>query len=78
MFSFFNAGSGANQSNHLFKSGAVHQSVHLRGCKFGSSTYIMAPAIEGPFTLVLAAIRSITTPRRFRSPTWWNRTDVRH
>ena len=53
MFSFFNAGSGANQSNHLFKSGAVHQSVHARGCKFGSSTYIMAPAIEGPFTLVL-------------------------
>lgn len=53
MFSFFNAGSGANQSNHLFKSGAVHQSIHARGCKFGSSTYIMAPAIEGPFTLVL-------------------------
>ena len=25
MFSFFNAGSGANQSNHLFKSGAVHR-----------------------------------------------------
>ena len=24
---FFNAGSGTNQSNHLFKSGAVHQSV---------------------------------------------------
>ena len=34
MFSFFNAGSGSNQSNHLFKSGAVHQAVHLRGCKF--------------------------------------------
>ena len=31
----------------------MHQSVHLRGCKFGSGTYIMAPAIEGPFTLVL-------------------------
>ena len=29
MFSFFNAGSGSNQSNHLFKSGAVHQAVHL-------------------------------------------------
>lgn len=53
MFSFFNAGSGANQSNHLFKSGAVHQSIHLRGCKFGSSAYVMAPAVEGPFTLVL-------------------------
>mgnify|MGYP000827528577 CR=1 FL=1 len=32
---------------------SLHQSVHLRGCKFGSGTYIMAPAIEGPFTLVL-------------------------
>ncbi|MEG1645181.1 MAG: DUF4954 family protein [Alistipes sp.] len=53
MFSFFNAGSGANQSNHLFKSGAVHQSVHLRGCKFASGAYIMAPALEGAFTMVL-------------------------
>lgn len=53
MFSFFNAGSGSNQSNHLFKSGAVHQSVHLRGCKFASSAYIMSPALEAPFTMVL-------------------------
>lgn len=53
LFSFFNAGSGANQSNHLFKSGAVHQSAHLRGCKFGSGTYIMSPAVEGAFTMVL-------------------------
>ena len=53
MFSFFNAGSGSNQSNHLFKSGAVHQAVHLRGCKFASSAYIMSPAIEGAFTMVM-------------------------
>ncbi|WP_297806795.1 DUF4954 family protein [uncultured Alistipes sp.] len=53
MFSFFNAGSGSNQSNHLFKSGAVHQSVHLRGCKFASSAYIMSPALEGAFTMIL-------------------------
>ena len=52
MFSFFNAGSNSNQSNHLFKSGAVHQSVHLRGCKFASGAYIMSPAIEGAFTMV--------------------------
>lgn len=53
MFSFFNAGSGSNQSNHLFKSGAVHQAVHLRGCKFASSAYIMAPALEGAFTMIM-------------------------
>ena len=53
IFSFFNAGSGTNQSNHLFKSGAVHQSVHQRGSKFGSSAYVMSPAIEGPYTVIL-------------------------
>ena len=53
MFSFFNAGSGTNQSNHLFKSGAVHQSVHQRGCKFASGAYVMSPAVEAPFTLIL-------------------------
>lgn len=53
IFSFFNAGSGTNQSNHLFKSGAVHQAVHLRGCRFGSNAYVMAPAAEGAFTTVI-------------------------
>ena len=53
IFSFFNAGSGTNQSNHLFKSGAVHQAVHQRGTKFGSSAYVMAPSIEGAFSVVL-------------------------
>ncbi len=53
MFSFFNAGSNSNQSNHLFKSGAVHQSVHPRGCKFASGAYIMSPALEGAFTMVM-------------------------
>ncbi|MFR9542605.1 MAG: DUF4954 family protein, partial [Rikenellaceae bacterium] len=53
IFSFFNAGSGSNQSNHLFKCGAVHQSAHLRGTKFSSGAYIMSPAIEAPFTIVI-------------------------
>ncbi len=52
MFSFFNAGSGSNQSNHLFKTGAVHQTIHPRGCKFASGAYIMAPAAEGAYTMV--------------------------
>ena len=53
MFSFFNAGSGTNQSNHLFKCGAVHQSVHRRGCKFASGAYVMSPAIEGAYTMIM-------------------------
>ncbi len=55
MFSFFNAGSGSNQSNHLFKCGPVHQGVHMRGCKFGSSAYVMLPAIDGAFTTVIGS-----------------------
>ena len=53
MFSFFNAGSGTNQSNHLFKSGAVHQAVHRRGCKFASGAYVMSPAVEGVYTMIM-------------------------
>lgn len=53
LFSFFNAGSGSNQSNHLFKTGPVHQGIHERGCKFASNAYVMLPAREGAFTMVL-------------------------
>ena len=53
IFSFFNGGSGTNQSNHLFKSGAVHQAVHRRGCKFASSAYVMSPAVEGVYTMIM-------------------------
>ncbi len=53
IFSFYNAGSGTNQSNHLFKSGPVHQAVHRRGCKSASNGYVMAPSDEGEFTTVL-------------------------
>ena len=52
MFSFMNAGSGSNQSNHMYKSGPVHQGVHLRGCKFGSDAYVLLPASTGVFTIV--------------------------
>ncbi len=54
-FGFFNAGSGSNQSNHLFKCGAVHQAIHARGCKFASGAYVMAPAREGAFTMIKGA-----------------------
>ncbi len=51
-FSFFNAGSGTNQSNHLYKLGPMHQGVMGRGCKTASNSYVMWPARFGGFTLV--------------------------
>lgn len=52
LFSFFNAGSGTNQSNHLYKLGPMHQGILARGCKTGSDSYIMWPAAVGAFTTV--------------------------
>ncbi len=58
MFSFFNAGSGTNQSNHLFRTGAVHQGIHLRGAKFGSNAYTMLPCRNGAFTVIIGRHRN--------------------
>jgi len=53
MFSFMNAGSGTNQSNHLYKLGAIHQGITERGCKASSDSYIMWPANIGAFSLII-------------------------
>jgi hypothetical protein len=53
LFSFYNAGSGTNQSNHMYKLGPLHQGVLERGCKTGSSSYLLWPARVGPFSVVL-------------------------
>ncbi|MDR1653018.1 MAG: DUF4954 family protein [Prevotellaceae bacterium] len=52
-FAFLNAGSAANQSNHMYKSGAVHQGVMERGTKLSSNSYIAFPAHAAPFTTIL-------------------------
>lgn len=65
MFSFFNAGSGTNQSNHLFKTGAVHQGIHQRGCKFASNGYVMLPCKNGAFTVVIGRHRSHADTENF-------------
>jgi len=53
LFSFLNAGSGTNQSNHMYKFGPVHQGVIERGSKTGSDSYILWPAKVGAFTVVM-------------------------
>jgi len=53
LLSFYNAGSGTNQSNHMYKLGPVHQGVIERGSKTGSFSYLLWPARVGPFSVVL-------------------------
>ncbi|MBO4369855.1 MAG: DUF4954 family protein, partial [Paludibacteraceae bacterium] len=53
MFSFLNAGSGSNQSNHMYKLGPIHQGIVERGSKTTSDSYILWPAKVGPFSLVM-------------------------
>lgn len=53
MFSFLNAGSGSNQSNHMYKLGPIHQGVAERGSKTTSDSYILWPARIGAFSLVM-------------------------
>ncbi len=60
MFSFMNAGSGSNQSNHMYKLGPIHQGALERGAKTSSDSYILWPARIGAFSLVMG--RHTTNP----------------
>ena len=53
MYSFFNAGSGTNQSNHMYKLGPVHQGIMERGAKTGSFSYLLWPSRIGAFSVVV-------------------------
>ena len=53
MFSFMNAGSGSNQSNHMYKLGPIHQGTLERGAKTASDSYILWPSRIGAFSLVM-------------------------
>ena len=53
MFSFMNAGSGSNQSNHMYKLGPIHQGILERGAKTSSDSYILWPSRIGAFSLVM-------------------------
>lgn len=53
MFSFMNAGSGSNQSNHMYKLGPIHQGIVERGGKTTSNSYILWPAKIGAYSLIM-------------------------
>ena len=54
-FSFFNAGSATNQSNHMYKLGPYHHGFMERGCKTGSNSYILWPSHIGAFSTVIGS-----------------------
>lgn len=53
MFSFMNAGSGSNQSNHMYKLGPIHQGIIERGAKTTSNSFILWPSKVGAFSLIM-------------------------
>ncbi len=53
IFSFYNAGSATNQSNHMYKLGPVHQGIVERGSKTASGSYMLWPSVVGPFCVVM-------------------------
>jgi len=50
-FSFYNAGSATNFSNHAYKMGPMHYGQLERGTKTASGAYILMPAHIGSFTV---------------------------
>ena len=51
MYSFYNAGSNTNFSNHAYKMGPVHWGILERGTKTASGAYILMPAHIGTFSV---------------------------
>ena len=51
MFSFYNAGSATNFSNHAYKMGPMHWGILERGSKPASGAYLLMPATLGSFSV---------------------------
>ena len=57
-FSFYNAGSGTNQSNHAYKMGPIHWGTLDRGSKTASGSHILWPAHVGSFSMVMGKVQT--------------------
>lgn len=56
MFSFYNAGSGTNFSNHAYKMGPMHWGILERGTKTASGGYLLMPATIGTFSVLFGKL----------------------
>ena len=76
MFSFYNAGSGTNFSNHAYKMGPMHWGILERGTKTASGSYLLMPATIGTFSVCFGKLmhHPNTTYRDIRK---WPKRDMR-
>ena len=56
MFSFYNAGSATNFSNHAYKMGPMHYGTLERGTKTASGAYLLMPAYIGTFSVLFGKL----------------------
>lgn len=63
-FSFYNAGSGTNQSNHAYKMGPIHWGSLARGSKTASGCHILWPATIGAYTMAMGKIQTHPNTRK--------------
>ena len=56
MFSFYNAGSNTNFSNHAYKMGPIHYGILEHGAKTASGAHILWPAHIGAFSMCMGKI----------------------
>lgn len=57
-YSFYNAGSGTNFSNHAYKMGPIHYGTMERGAKTASGAHILWPAQIGAFSMAMNKIQT--------------------
>lgn len=58
MFSFYNAGSNTNYSNHAYKLGPIHYGILERGAKTASGAHLLMPATIGAFSMCMGKIQN--------------------
>lgn len=58
MYSFYNAGSNTNFSNHAYKIGPIHYGEMQRGCKTASGAHLLWPATIGAFSMCMGKIQN--------------------
>lgn len=66
MFSFYNAGSATNFSNHAYKMGPIHWGILERGTKTASGSYLFMPSHIGSYSVCLG--KTMTHPDTSKFP----------